>query len=194
MSDFKSKQATLLNESLKRPMPVILPDEPWWDSYQCDTCKKLWPHDNFSCQSQFVYLVDIDVLLDWGFDQPDPQLAAKFLHLEAVHLSPVEQVQLGHHQHHGDAPALLLHLLLPFGNTFERLPINAGKGKNTGLGPSAANRTVIILSQIEPQVAGICGFDYVELIDCGFELICTCSKLLWCNQTPPGLPCPRALV
>ena len=57
--------------------------------------------------------MDIDVLLDRGFDESDPQLPAQLLHLEAVHLSPVEQVQLGHHQHHGDVAALLLHLSFP---------------------------------------------------------------------------------
>ena len=124
----------------------------------------------------------IDVLLHRGLDQSDPQLSAQLLHLEAVHLGPVEQVQLGHDQHHGDATALLLHLPLPLGHTFERLPVNAGEGKNTGLGPSEANNTVIILSWIEPQLAGFVVFDYVELrrvIDCGFErCIITYSKLL----------------
>ena len=78
----------------------------------------------------------IDVLLHRGLDQSDPQLFAQLLHLEAVHLGPVEQVQLGHDQHHGDVAALLLLLLLPFGDTLERLPVHTGEGENAGLGSS----------------------------------------------------------
>ena len=88
----------------------------------------------FTTDTELKYLVDIDVLLDRRLDQADAQLAAELLHLEAVDLGPVEEVQLGHDQHHGDVAALLLHLLLPFGDTLERLPVHAGEGKDTGLG------------------------------------------------------------
>ena len=90
-----------------------------------------WSGPVFLC-----YLVDIDVLLHRGLDQSDPQLSAQLLHLEAVHLGPVEQVQLGHDQHHGDVAALLLHLLLPLGDTLERLPVHTGESKHTSLGAS----------------------------------------------------------
>ena len=69
--------------------------------------------DVISTSSELKYLVDIDVLLDRRLDQADAQLAAELLHLEAVDLCPVEEVQLGHDQHHGDVAALLLHLSFP---------------------------------------------------------------------------------
>ena len=89
----------------------------------------------FTTSSELEYLVDIDVLLNRRLDQPDAQLAAELLHLEAVHLGPVEEVQLGHDQHHGDVAALLLHLLLPLGHALETLPVHAGEGEHAGLGP-----------------------------------------------------------
>ena len=97
----------------------------------------------FTTDTELKYLVDIDVLLDRRLDQADAQLAAELLHLEAVDLGPVEEVQLGHDQHHGDVAALLLHLLLPLGHALETLPVHAGEGEHAGLGPPGTQQPSI---------------------------------------------------
>ena len=108
----------------------------------------------FTTDTELKYLVDIDVLLDRRLDQADAQLAAELLHLEAVDLGPVEEVQLGHDQHHGDVAALLLHLLLPLGDGLERLPVNTGEGEDTGLGApvvSSGDAVELLLTGGVPQ-------------------------------------------
>ena len=105
----------------------------------------------FTTDTELKYLVDIDVLLDRRLDQADAQLAAELLHLEAVDLGPVEEVQLGHDQHHGDVAALLLHLLLPLGHALETLPVHAGEGEHTGLGPPGTQQPSILVPQKVPS-------------------------------------------
>ena len=56
---------------------------------------------------------DIQVFLHRRLHQLDSQALRELLHLTGVDGSVVEQVHLGHHQHHRDVAALFLHLPLP---------------------------------------------------------------------------------
>ena len=81
-----------------------------------------------------VHLGDVQVLLHRRLDEGQTKVSGHLLNLKAVDGSLVEQVHLGHDEHHGDVAALLLHLPLPPPHLLERLPVHAGEGKDAGLG------------------------------------------------------------